>query len=145
MMPCVTCPAWVILMIISQTDVQRRGGPCSKYPVSCVVRDLLDAAGLLLFGKPLRVIDLTYGQGIWWYALKGKAIVAGFDPARLSWRVRPRCFFNSYAQRWPLLYHYKEMLEGEHIAGPVEFRHFLCIINKRARNCSSFFGILRVV
>jgi len=200
------------MIIIRQTDVQRRGGPCSKYPVSCVVRDLLGQAGLLRPFEPVRIIDLTYGQGIWWYALKGKAIVAGIDIRKLDWVVRPRWFKISLAQAWdnwieealkalggrvdiiavdppwqecirgngcrgreiggryhyrasraignpelilesarrlagrlgaPLLYHFKHPLGGEHLAGPVAFRPFFYLLNPKAAEYRSYFGVIQ--
>ena len=87
--------------LITQTEVQRRGGPCARYPIGCVVRDLLARAGVLRPLQPLRVLDLTYGQGIWWTALP-QARVAGFDVKRLDWRRRPRCFFRQPCQSWRL-------------------------------------------
>ncbi|MEB2836680.1 MAG: hypothetical protein GSR80_000627 [Desulfurococcales archaeon] len=72
----------------------------SRYPSAKLVAWLLSEAGLLRFGEPLRVLDVTYGQGVFWDALKGRVLVAGFDIKRLGWVVRPRCFFEAPAWAW---------------------------------------------
>lgn len=194
------------IVTIDQVDVQRRRG-CGRYPTSCIVRDLLNEAGLLEFAKPLRVIDVTYGQGIFWAVLRSKVVVAAVDIKRLDWRVRPRCFIQAAAQKWrawlrealeclgnqvdivavdppwqkwrrgrepggryhyrasralgtlesilkagielaaylnaPLLYHWREPLaQYEYLAGPVAFRPYFYIINPRAANYRSYFGVV---
>ena len=72
----------------------------SRYPSSKLVAWLLDRAGLLKPFKPLRVLDLTYGQGIFWDAIAHRVVVAGFDVKRLEWVTTPRCFFEAPAQDW---------------------------------------------
>ena len=87
-------------MIIEQVEVQKKGGPCARYPVSCIVRDLIGAANLFKPLTPINILDLTYGQGVFYYAIRSRVRVAGVDPRRLEWVVRPTCFIKSYAQKW---------------------------------------------
>ena len=75
----------------------------SRYPTSKVVSFLLSEARVIPPLRPMRVLDLTYGQGIWWDALKHRVVVAGLDVRRLDWVVKPKCFFESMAQRWRLI------------------------------------------
>lgn len=72
----------------------------SRYPSSKLVAWLLAEAGVLRPLQPLRVLDLTYGQGIWWHAIRGRVAIAGLDVRRLNWVVKPRCFILSPAQEW---------------------------------------------
>jgi len=71
----------------------------SRYPSAKMVAGLLGHAGLLRPLEALRVVDLTYGQGIWWDALP-QAAVAGYDVKQLSWVRRPRCFWQAPAWTW---------------------------------------------
>jgi len=87
------------MMVINQLDVQRRGGACAKYPVSCVVRDLLSDAGLLKPFERFKVLDLTYGQGIFWYALP-QAVVVGFDVKELKHVREPYLFYHDDCGKW---------------------------------------------
>lgn len=95
-------------MIVEQREVQREGGVCAKYPSSCLVRRLLNAVGLLQWGSMLRVLDLSYGEGRFWAALRSKVVVVGFDIAQLRWVVPPRYFVNDSALNWR---RYEAMIE----------------------------------
>lgn len=86
------------MRVLSQLDVQRRGGACAKAPSSCVVRDLLREAGLLRPLQPIRVLDMTYGQGVFYVAFNAR--VAGFDVKRLEWRVKPALFYQEPCWAW---------------------------------------------
>ena len=86
-------------MVVSQVEVQRRGGVCARYPSACIVRELLLRAGLLEPFRPVRVLDLTYGRGIFWAALP-QALIYGIDIRRLDWVRRPRCFRETTAWAW---------------------------------------------
>ena len=93
------------IIVLDQVEVQRwpgRGPPTARL----VVR-LLGWAGLLRPLQPVRVLDLTYGQGVWWLGLP-QAVVAAFDARRLEWRRRPRCFIQAPAQHWQ---HYASEIE----------------------------------
>lgn len=79
------------LYILNQLDVQRRGGICAKYPSACVVRDMLREAELLKPLRPIRVLDLTFGQGVFYAAIN--AIVFAFDIQRLDWVTKPYMFY----------------------------------------------------
>jgi hypothetical protein len=85
--------------VLDQLEVARRGGVCARYPTSCVVRDLLARSGLLKPLQPLRVLDVTYGQGIWWMTLP-QARVYGIDVKKLEWKRRPACFLQAPAWAW---------------------------------------------
>lgn len=179
-------------MIVHQIDVQRKGGLCSRYPVSCIIRMLLREAGLLEPFKTITVLDLTYGEGRFWVTLPQAYIIA-FDIRRLKWHRKPQVFYNKpcwkfgdyvtkvdiividppwgeWRRGWdrrghyikfnalgspqqilqcgldamqklgkPLLYHYKQPLDYQHLAGPIEFygRSRLAVIKK-----PSYFGVI---
>ena len=70
-----------------------------KYPVSCLLQRLLVEAGLLQPFRPIRVLDLTFGEGRFWRALP-QAIVYGFDVRRLRWHSRPYRFWQESCEKW---------------------------------------------
>lgn len=86
------------MKVIDQRDVQR-GGLCVKFPVSCVIRDLLVEAGVLKPFTVLRVLDLTFGEGRFWGAIP-QAKVWGFDVRKLNWVRKPYVFFNDSCGMW---------------------------------------------
>lgn len=51
--------------------------------------------------KGLKVLDLTYGQGLFWFKFPNIRIV-GFDVRKLQWKVAPTCFVQDKAQNWYL-------------------------------------------
>ncbi len=86
-------------MLVDQREIQARGGKCARYPVSCLIGELLARAGVI---KPLRrfkVLDLTFGEGRFWAALPN-AEVWGFDIRRLRWVVKPSRFYNESCEGW---------------------------------------------
>jgi len=85
--------------VVSQIEVQR--WPGRGYPSSKLVLYLLREAGLLKPFERLRVVDMTFGQGVWWMSLP-QARIAGFDVRRLDWKRRPSCFFQQPCQSWRL-------------------------------------------
>jgi len=87
------------VLVVHQKDIQRKGGVCAEYPVSCLIRDILRRAGLLKPFKQLKVLDLTYGEGRFWVALP-QAVVIGFDIRRLEWRRKPARFFLESCENW---------------------------------------------
>lgn len=87
------------MKIIDQRDVQRYGGLCVDFPVSCVIRDLLREAGILKPFRPLKVLDLTFGEGRFWGAIP-QAKVWGFDIVNLKWYRRPYVFFLESCENW---------------------------------------------
>ena len=88
------------MRVVHQVEIQKQGGSCAKYPSSCIVRQLLDSAGLLQFGRTLNVLDLTYGQGIFYYSIGLKVKVYGFDIHRLVWVTKPFAFYNTSCEKW---------------------------------------------
>lgn len=85
--------------IIDQKDIQKSGGICVRYPVSCLIRNLLVKAKLLHPFKTLMVLDLTYGRGTFWAALP-QAKVFAFDIRKLDWVRKPHQFFNESCRNW---------------------------------------------
>ena len=75
-----------IIEHVDQRDVQRRGGCFSKYPTSFVVCYLLRKYGIR------KVLDVTYGEGRFYYLCKDEVIVVGSDPVRREWVVMPEEF-----------------------------------------------------
>ncbi|MCE4601251.1 MAG: hypothetical protein F7C38_06790 [Desulfurococcales archaeon] len=88
------------MQVIHQVEVQRKGGPCAAYPSSCIVRDLLNEAGLLKPFEPLKVLDLTYGQGIFYYSIRSRVRVYAFDIRLLNWIVKPYMFYEKSCEHW---------------------------------------------
>ena len=76
--------------LVSQIEVQRRGGRCSRYPVSCLLLDMIVEAGL----EPgrLTVFDATYGRGIFYAAWPRPQLLIGADIRVLPWVVDPDTF-----------------------------------------------------
>ncbi len=88
------------MVLVRQNELQRRGGVCAAYPSSCLVRKLLGQAGLFKPFQHLRVLDLTFGQGIFYYSFRSKVQVYGFDIRRLDWVVKPYRFYNASCDKW---------------------------------------------
>ena len=63
-----------VIDVIDQREAQK--WPGRGYPTSKMVVYMLREAGLLRPLKPLRVVDMTFGQGIWWM---------GLQQARMNW------------------------------------------------------------
>jgi hypothetical protein len=72
---------------VDQRDIQRRGGHYSKYPTSHVVCSLLKQHGLK------RVLDVTYGQGRFYYLCRNSVEVIAVDPVKWDWVVYPKAFY----------------------------------------------------
>ena len=89
-------------VIIDQREIQRLGGVCARFPVSCLIRQLLDEAGLLKPFSKIKVLDLTYGEGRFWPALP-QAEVWGFDVQRLRWVRQPQRFYQKSCEHWKKL------------------------------------------
>ena len=87
-------------MLVHQVELQRKGGVCAAYPSSCLVRRLLGEAGLFKPFHHLRVLDLTFGQGIFYYSFRNSVQVYGFDIRRLEWVVKPYRFYNASCDKW---------------------------------------------
>ena len=71
--------------IVDQREVQRRSGICSKYPISCVVADILRSV------RHDVVVDVTYGQGRFYVKLRPRILI-GCDPFIYEWVVTPDIF-----------------------------------------------------
>ncbi len=84
--------------MITQLEVQKLGGPCARAPVSCMVKMLLERAGLS--PAELVVFDTTYGEGRFWAASRPSLLI-GADIACLDWVVEPDIFIKKPAwQSW---------------------------------------------
>lgn len=79
----------MVIMVVDQRDIQKRGGVCARIPVSCIVHAVVHNAGLAL-GR-LTVFDVTYGEGRF-YAAERPELLIGADIAVLSWVVEPDVF-----------------------------------------------------
>jgi len=88
------------MKVVHQIEIQRKGGVCSVYPSSCIVRDLIARAGLFKPFETLSVLDLTFGQGLFYYSFRNKAKVFGFDVQRLDWVVKPYRFYKASCDKW---------------------------------------------
>ena len=90
--------------VVHQKDVQARGGVCSRYPVSCLIKDLLCGAGVACGPdyRGLKVLDLTFGEGRFWKAFDGlfRPYIVGIDIRKLKWHVRPDMFYRDEAWDW---------------------------------------------
>lgn len=76
-------------MMVDQRELQRRGGRCALFPVSCMVALLVERASLSL--EALTVFDVTYGEGRF-YAYKRPRLLIGADIAVHRWVVKPDMF-----------------------------------------------------
>ena len=76
---------------LDQREVQKWGKMCAKHPSSAVVAMLLRRAG------SARVLETTYGEGRF-YLVHRPPFLAGVDPARRQWLVRPDLFFEMPVQ-----------------------------------------------
>ena len=93
-------------VIVDQREIQRLGKGCGKYPVSCVIRNMLVETNVIKPLSSIHVIDLTYGEGRFW-ALIPNAKVWAFDIRKLRWVRKPFVFINDTAEKW---YHYVNRL-----------------------------------
>ena len=84
---------------VEQLELQRLGGVCARAPVSCLIRQLLNEAGILQPLRIVRVLGLTYGEGRFWLALP-QAFVVGFDIRRVEWVRKPQKFFKKPCWAW---------------------------------------------
>ncbi len=71
--------------IIDQRDIQKRGGVCSRYPVACLIADILHSV------DGTRVLDVTYGEGRFYRVYRPEWLVAA-DPYIWNWVVKPDIF-----------------------------------------------------
>ena len=85
--------------VVSQIELQKEGDKCSMFPVSCLIRDMLVEVGILKPFKPIRILDLTFGEGRFWAAIP-QAEVWGFDIRKLRWCRKPYVFFNESCENW---------------------------------------------
>lgn len=88
------------MALVHQVEVQRQGGVCAAYPSSCLVRNLLKEAGLFKPFQYLRVLDLTFGQGVFYYSFKSSVQVYAFDIRRLNWVTKPYRFYQASCDKW---------------------------------------------
>ncbi|RLI85089.1 MAG: hypothetical protein DRP01_06965 [Archaeoglobales archaeon] len=72
--------------VIDQREIQKIGGKASRYPTSYIVVSLLEKHGL--FNS---VLDVTYGQGRFYYYRRPRFLV-GVDPRVWDWVVKPDIF-----------------------------------------------------
>jgi len=79
-------PVKVVVERVDQRKVQMYGGDFAKYPSSYVVCRLLRKYGLK------KVLDVTYGEGRFYYLCKSELDIIGVDPVKWQWVVKPRLF-----------------------------------------------------
>ena len=77
------------VLVVDQRDIQRRGGVCAKFPVSCLIRDMLKEIGFQL--EKLVVLDVTYGEGRFYGAWRPRLLL-GSDIRIHRWIVKPDWF-----------------------------------------------------
>ena len=88
-----------MIELISQLDIQRLGGICAKYPVSCLIYKMLTS--VMEINSGTMVLDLTYGEGRFWKAFGLlKPYIIAIDIHRLKWHVIPDEFYQTAAWRW---------------------------------------------
>ncbi len=75
--------------LVDQRDIQRRGGVCVRFPVSCLIKDLLVEVGLQ--PENLVILDTTFGEGRFYGAWRPKLLL-GSDIRILRWIVQPDWF-----------------------------------------------------
>jgi hypothetical protein len=75
-----------VLEVIDQRSVQKRGGDFARYPSSYVVCSLLRRYGIK------RVLDVTYGEGRFYYLCRHELEIVGVDPVKWEWVVKPKVF-----------------------------------------------------
>lgn len=74
--------------VVDQRFIQRLGGRCARFPVSCLIKDLLIDLGIESVGI---VFDTTYGEGRFYGAWRPEVLI-GADVRVLDWVVRPDLF-----------------------------------------------------
>lgn len=105
-----------MIEVVSQQDIQRWSGDCVRYPVSCLLLKMLFVDGGLPdalvkravlkysdFHEPLRILDLTFGEGRFYKAFdRSWLYIVGFDIRKLKWHVEPDEFYMLPSWRWSL-------------------------------------------
>lgn len=76
------------VIIFDQREIQKKGGVCVKYPVSCLIWN-----NILADLNVTTIIDCTYGEGRF-YGYRKPEILIGIDPLLLKWKVVPDIFIN---------------------------------------------------
>ena len=88
--------------LVLMSDIQRLPG-CSQAPSSCMVKLLLEEAGLWPTPAGHWFLDLTYGIGQFYNTRYFRNVrIAGYDIRRLEWRRRPDWF--KQAPAWAALH-----------------------------------------
>lgn len=85
--------------LVRQGELQARGKVCARFPISCLIRDMLEEAGMLSHGRKIVVLDMTFGEGRFWVAIP-EAEVWGFDIVRLKWFKKPFRFYECRCENW---------------------------------------------
>jgi hypothetical protein len=67
-----------IIERVDQRDVQKRGGDFARHPSSFIVCSLLIKYSLR------RILDVTYGEGRFYYLCKTEVDIIGADPMKWS-------------------------------------------------------------
>ena len=75
--------------VVDQRNIQSRGGKCAKYPISCLLHDMLEKTMHSL--EHMAVLDVTYGQGRFYGAWRPRLLL-GCDVRIHSWVVKPDWF-----------------------------------------------------
>jgi hypothetical protein len=75
-----------ILEVIDQRAIQRCGGDFARFPSSYVVCKLLRQHSIR------RILDVTYGEGRFYYLCKNELEIIAADPVKRNWVVKPGQF-----------------------------------------------------
>jgi hypothetical protein len=76
-----------ITEVIDQRTIQKYGGYFAMYPSSFLVCSLLRKYGLR------RVLDVTYGEGRFYYLCRHELEIVAADPVKRRWVAKPKQFY----------------------------------------------------
>ena len=72
--------------VVDQRSIQRYGGDFAKFPSSYIVCKLLRQHSIR------RALDVTFGEGRFYYLCKNELEIIAADPVKWNWVVKPRQF-----------------------------------------------------
>jgi len=75
-----------VLEVIDQRTIQKRGGDFTRYPSSYIVCKFLRQHNIR------KILDVTYGEGRFYYLCKNELEIIAADPMKWNWVVKPKQF-----------------------------------------------------
>jgi len=75
-----------VLEVIDQRTIQKRGGDFARYPSSYVVCKFLRQHNIR------KILDVTYGEGRFYYLCRHELEIIAADPVKWNWIVKPKQF-----------------------------------------------------